>query len=269
MIKYILIIFIFVNIILFLSKKHISYIKQNKNNSPIKNNKLKFLTYNIQRLPYFLRKRVNIDKILRKYDIVCLQEDFLPKISNYELDKFNICHIGTSSFYKLIDSGLTIYSRIPLQFIDFLQFKNLKSVDILSDKGFLVMKYNDLYIINTHLQAPYTQDDLKNNVGIQQINEIFDYLEKHYITKFIIIGDFNTELDKFICDKYSLLVPNEPTHYTEMKSIFNKTSATFKEGYTPLKIDGAIYNNIKINKHKLVKYDKKTDHLGVSFFVDL
>ncbi len=269
LLKYILIIFILIVILLFITKKYLSYIKQNINNKSLKSNKLKFLTYNIQRLPYFFRDKINISKIINNYDIICLQEDFLPKINKDDLKDYNICHIGSNCFYKLIDSGLTIYSRIPLQFIEFVPFNNLKSVDILSDKGFLVVKYNDLFIINTHLQAPYTYKDLEDNIAIKQINQIFDYLKINNISKFIIIGDFNTELDKFICEEFSVLIPNKPTHYTEMKSVFNKTSATYKDGYCPLKIDGAIFNNIKINSHKLVKHDKLTDHMGVSFYVEL
>jgi exonuclease III len=232
----------------------------------IYNHKLRFLTYNIQRLPYFFREKINISELLKKYDIICFQEDFCPEININELD-FNIIHIGTDSHLKLVDSGLSIYSRIPLKFINFITFSNLGSVDKLSDKGFLVVKYNDLYIINTHLQASYNLDDDGSNIAKKQFKTIIKYLNKNKIKKFIIMGDFNLELNKLNTKSLQKLIPNKPTHYTEMSHVLNKTSAYPQDGFLGLKIDGAVYNNIILTNSKTVSHDKYTDHLGVSFYL--
>lgn len=231
------------------------------------NDKLRFLTYNIQRLPYFFRPKININELLTKYDIICFQEDFCPDISINDLDYYNIIHIGADSHLKLVDSGLSIYSRFPLKFIDFISFSNLGSVDKLSDKGFLVVKHHDLYIINTHLQASYNLKDGGSNIAKKQFKTIIKYLNKNKINKFIIMGDFNLELDKLDTKLFNKLVPNKPTHYTEMSHILNKTSAFPKEGFLGLKIDGAVYNNINLINPKTVSHDSYTDHLGVSFYL--
>jgi exonuclease III len=257
---------IFVYLIYLYNLKSQKLIHCEINRGILSENKLRFLTYNIQRLPYFFRPKLNIINLLDKYDILCFQEDFCPDININEFKFYNIIHIGADSHLKLVDSGLTIYSRIPLQFIDFIRFNNLDSVDKLSDKGFLIVKYSDIYIINTHLQASYNLIDGGSNIAKKQFKIIIKYLRKNKISKFIIMGDFNLELDK-LETKYLKLIPKKPTHYTEMSHILNKTSAFPQEGFLPLKIDGAVFNNIVIENSKTVKYDKYTDHIGVSFYL--
>lgn len=266
MVKY-LIYPLIVYLFYFYDKKSQKLIHHEINRGTIYNDKLRFLTYNIQRLPYLFRPKLNIIKLLEKYDIICFQEDFCPEILSSDLDYYNIFHIGADSHLKLVDSGLSVYSRIPLEFIDFVRFLDLGSIDKLSDKGFLIVKYKDIHIINTHLQASYNLEDGGSNIAKKQFKNIIRYLNKNKIKKFIIMGDFNLELDKLDTKSLLKLVQNEPTHYTEMSNIFNKTSAYPQEGFLPLKIDGAVYNNVSIEKSKTVSYDKYTDHLGISFFL--
>ena len=38
--------------------------------------KLKVLTYNIQRLPFMFRPTIDIKELMKKYDIICLQENY-------------------------------------------------------------------------------------------------------------------------------------------------------------------------------------------------
>ena len=263
---------IFILLLLFYSfftrKKFYTRIKQDIEIFPEYNN-LKILTYNIQRVPYFfLRPKVDINKLLETYDILCLQEDFYPNIYDKNLNNFNIFHIGTNKWFKITDSGLTIYSKVPLEFIEFINFKKLESVDKLSDKGFLVTKYLDTYVINTHLQATYYIKDLDNSIAFSQLNEIFKYLNNKKIKKFIILGDFNIDLDK-INIKYNKAHPNYPTHYSKMNSLFFNSSAVPKKNYYGFIYDGAIYNNISCNKIKTVIHDNFTDHLGVSLDISV
>jgi hypothetical protein len=263
-------IFVTIAYFLYLNKsKRQTIIKQNIYKNTILENKIKLLTYNIQRLPYFFRPFININHLIKKYDIICLQEDFCTNIKKEYFNEFNICKIGNNSIFKLLDSGITIYSRIPLEFIDFIPFKNLKSVDKLSDKGFLIVKYKNIYFINTHLQASYYLNNDNNNISLNQLGEIFKYLENNQINKFVIIGDFNVDLEKLRLDKYKILYTDEPTHYCKMDSIFVKSSAFPKNKYFGYKLDGCIYNNVNISNIKSHDYDQYTDHLGVSLIVNL
>jgi len=252
---FIILVFVYCNI-----KKSVSYYKQNVKNDLLENNKIKVLTYNIQRLPYLFNPSINLNNLLENYDIVFLQEDFFPDIEDNF--KFNICHIGTDNKFKLIDSGISIYSRIPLQYIDFIPFSNLTTVDKLSDKGFLIMKINDIYLINIHLQSSYYENDNNDNVSQNQITQIINYIENNFIKKFIIIGDFNVDIN-LIKTKYSLIIPHSPTHYRKQNSMFY-TSAFPIDDYIKCKYDGAMYNNLNIKNINLNYFDKYTDHLGLS-----
>ena len=111
-----------------------------------------------------------------------------------------------------------------MEFINFIRFNNLKSIDKLSDKGLLVIKLKDIYIINTHLQASYTNED--NNTAKTQIDTIIDYIKINNIQKVIICGDFNIDLNQVTIPDYNISVSNIPTHWEKISnSIFNSSSA--------------------------------------------
>ena len=227
---------------------------------------LKLLTYNIQRLPYSIKPNINIEKILSTYDIICFQENFCSLTgSNRDSFGYNCIH-PPGSFYKLIDSGLSVYSKYQITFIDFIKFDNLVSVDRLADKGFLVFKINDLYIVNTHLQAVYKElDDVE--IGLEQLNGIIEYCKD--FEKVLICGDFNIDLREINLPKYGKIQTKIPTHWSLMDGVFNSSSATKKENYLPLFYDGAFYKNIFIGNVKTESFINTTDHLGVSFEVFL
>jgi hypothetical protein len=233
-------------------------------NTPLKN--LKILTYNIQRLPYTTKPNIDIEKILSIYDIVCFQENFCSFTgSNRNSFGYNCIH-PPGSFYKLIDSGLSVYSKYEITFIDFIKFDNLVSIDRLSDKGFLVFKINDLYIVNTHLQAVYKKsDDIQN--GLEQLNSILEHCKD--FEKVLICGDFNIDLREIDLPKYGKILTKIPTHWSLMNGVFNSSSATKKENYLPFYYDGAFYKNIFITNVKTEFFINDTDHLGVSFEVFL
>jgi len=227
---------------------------------------LKILTYNIQRFPYTTKGNLDITKILSTHDIVCFQENFCS-FSGNNRDSFGYnCIHPPGSFYKLIDSGLSVYSKYEITFIDFIRFDNLVSIDKLSDKGFLVFKINDLYIVNTHLQAVYKKlDDIE--IGFEQLVQISKYCKD--FEKVLICGDFNLDLKEINLPKYGKIITKNPTHWSLMDGIFNSSSATKKENYLPFFYDGAFYKNIFISNVKTEFFIKDTDHLGVSFEVFL
>lgn len=243
-------------------KENFALSEKNKNI----NNEIKVLTYNVQRLPYLIRPKVDIKKLMNKYDIVCLQENFCNIIgSNKSTFGYN-CICPGGSIFKLVDSGLSIYSKYHINYIDFVRFNNLKSVDKLSDKGFLIVEINGIIFINTHLQATY---NLKNNnfeESNEQLNQIFNYVKKY--NKVVICGDINMNIQEFKFDDYKNICPPYPTHWSKMESFISSTSAIERKGFLPYYYDGGFYKNVVIENISCVKEDEFTDHLGVHFKVN-
>ena len=241
-------------------------------NENIENNKISLLTYNIQRLPYLFRPNVNIKELMKMYDIICLQENFCSLFgTNRNCYEYNCVH-PSGSFFKLTDSGLSIYSKYKIKFINFIRFNNLNSVDKLSDKGFLIVKINDLFVVNTHLQSIYNKDD-KPDIAYNQLRQILSYCNK--FNNLIICGDFNICLSK-INDmyikkyNYSKIITDIPTHWNSINGIFNDSYSYQKSSeYLSFYYDGGFYKNIFVDNIKTVNYDKYTDHLGVSFTIQI
>jgi exonuclease III len=232
------------------------------------NNKvIKVLTYNVQRLPFLFRPCININDLLNKYDVICLQENYCDLFK--QNNSYNVnCVIPKSSIFKIADSGLTIYSKLPIHYIDFIRFENLCSIDRVADKGFLIVQINDFILINTHLQASYNLTDNNNfTKAEEQIKTIINKVKNH--NKIIICGDFNYNINEIEINDFNNICPNVPTHWMQMGSILSKTSATKINNYYPYYFDGALYKNININNINVENYDNYTDHLGVSFDIIL
>ena len=252
-----------------ISKSTFIYIRQHISPfyklSPFKH-PVRILSYNIQRLPYLFRPNIDIEKLLTKYDIICLQENFCSIFGTNKYHyKYNYDCIQTATpFYKLIDSGICIYSKLPIIFIDFKQFTNSHSVDYFADKGFLVVQIGDTVVVNTHLQSTYTFNTDYRRIAIEQLSSISEYCKQ--FKKVIIVGDFNVDLISTDLSGYNKLVSNIPTHWNKMQCIFNQSSATQKDStYLPFFYDGAFYKNITLTEHTTEQDDLLTDHLGVSF----
>ena len=155
-------------------KKYFPLISNINNTNNINNiKKLKILTYNVQRLPYYFRPLVDIENLMKEYDIICLQENFCTVLGLNQKNYGYNCIIPPCSLYKLTNSGLTIYSKYMIQYVDFVIFDNLISSDRLSEKGFLVIKLNDIYIVNTHLQSSYDIIDNSFDNALYQLNKIY------------------------------------------------------------------------------------------------
>ena len=226
--------------------------------------KIKVLTYNIQRLPYMFRPNIDIKKLMEKYDVLCLQENFCNIVGSNKISFGYHCISPGCPFYKLVDSGLSIYSKFPIKFIEFIRFNNLTSVDKLSDKGFLVVQLNDLIIVNTHLQATYELDKSNFERSYQQLSQIVDYVKKY--EKVLICGDINMNIHELdINPEYNKIIPPQPTHWTKMNSILSRTSAEQLPDYLPYYYDGGFYKGINIENIECTKEDVYTDHLGVTF----
>ena len=246
-----------------LKSYNIFYISNNL--LPIK--QVKLLTFNCQRLPYLFRTNVDIENLIKEYDIICLQENFSPIFGINKHVKNNNCIYPAGSLFKLLDSGLTIYSKYKIDFIDFIHFNNLKSIDRLSDKGFLVVKLKDIYIINTHLQANYTTSI--NDIAELQLNNILEYIKINNIERVVISGDFNINLNDLQVPEYNISISNIPTHWEKIdNSIFNSSSVEEKKGMVPCYFDGYIHKNINVSNIDVKKINNYSDHLGVSIEIE-
>lgn len=230
---------------------------------------LRILTQNVQRLPLWVRPSVDIDKLMLEHDIVCLQEDFYPLTGRNSINtKFNFVSPGRFTF-KLLNSGLSIYSRYPIEYIDFIPFSVSGSIDSICDKGFLITRINNVIIINVHLQSNYYDDGNKNKyteIISQQLAQIFEYIT-HY-DKVIIVGDFNMDISLADIDrKYKGYRSEIPTHWGQPQHCLSTETAAYKKKqYKPYYYDGIIITeNIKIKSIFSAMHDKLTDHLGVSF----
>lgn len=192
--------------------------RKNKTNTIIKpdvinlNNKqsIKIVSYNINGLfaHYNHTNYVHISKYIRNLflnedvDIICLQELWEKNIYDLIINNLQdlnlfISQPPTNLKYCIGEhSGLLTISKYPIILSDFEKYEKLNFTCAMTNKGFqyIVIKINNDYIplINTHLQSSSNKWNLQyQNVVVNQINLIKDYLIKFNIKNCIILGDLN------------------------------------------------------------------------------
>eukprot|EP00123_Amoebidium_parasiticum_P013958 comp22247_c0_seq1/m.32840 comp22247_c0_seq1/g.32840 ORF comp22247_c0_seq1/g.32840 comp22247_c0_seq1/m.32840 type:complete len:395 (-) comp22247_c0_seq1:27-1211(-) len=148
---------------------------------------------------------------LSHYDIVCLQELF--DFGSYRRSRFvnraknlgfkyevKIPRPFVSFPPRLIDGGLTILSRFPMEETGYHIYSKAepRTADILAGKGVLWAKISlgagkHVHVFNTHLQAHDHDDGRYVRVRRHQLQEMASFVER--VTKdgqpIIIAGDFN------------------------------------------------------------------------------
>jgi exonuclease III len=265
--KNIIIITIISIILLYMYNKNITIYHNSYMRFKLNNNKIKVLTYNIQRIPIYFRPKIDIHNLMKKYDIVCLQENFCNLISSNKQSYGYNCVIPMGKFYKLFDSGLSIYSLYPIRYIDFVEFNCSSLIDSSGSKGFLIVQINDFILINTHLQASLSIYLDYTDIAFNQLKMILSYIKKHNFHKVLICGDFNLNLNTLKPDdNYNVITTKEPTHYADYYSYFGlKTSATYLENLNGYFYDGGLYKNMIIKNIETVIDDIYSDHKGVMF----
>jgi endonuclease/exonuclease/phosphatase family metal-dependent hydrolase len=237
------------------------------NNDGIFNDKkyMKVLTYNVQRIPYMFRKNIDIKSLLETYDVICLQENFTSFLGTNKNHFGCNCVMPGCNVFKLTDSGLSIYSRYDITYIDFIPFKNLRSVDKYSSKGFLLVQIKDIIFVNTHLQSIYKESD--NEIAMKQLQQILDKCSIFF--KVVILGDFNLNLNYFFNDEktnYNVIKSPIPTHWNKPYEKYNTyASAVPGNNLFPYFYDGGFYKNVEVKNINTERHDMLTDHLGVSF----
>lgn len=220
----------------------------------------RLLCYNVQRLPFLFRPNVDIHSWMERYDIICLQENFCSLTGSSKQSFGYNCIIPHSSYHYLVDSGLSIYSKIPLEYISFHPFKDITDIDRVSNKGFVIAKIEDFYIVNTHLQSCYSRHDEEKYKCIteKEFEQICNQCSQ--FQKVIIVGDFNIDIKNshplMIRHGYKCMCPPKPTYWNNN----NKNIRFFF-------YDGVFYKNTSIYNIQTEVDDPLTDHLGVSFFI--
>jgi endonuclease/exonuclease/phosphatase family metal-dependent hydrolase len=187
---------------------------------PRKNN-FRILTYNIFLRPPGVNNNGNDWKnerlddfisIIHNYDIICLQElfgqwnnrkeYFLRKASQQGF--FFFINTGTPLFTSkyVIDSGLLIISRFPIQLSGYHEFYWGVEIDSVVRKGVIYAKIQIkdcfLHLFTTHLQATYinSNEELFISCYDSRISQLYQVNE--YITRVIEQCDFNRDKDKII-----------------------------------------------------------------------
>lgn len=147
--------------------------------------KVSLLTYNVFLRPppiktneddYKEERFEEILKVIRQYDIVCLQEMFqtgtfrLEKIIEFAIENSNIDCYSEFYYWKMgespsflpgpiVDSGLLVLSKYPILASEFMSYKIGILSDSASDKGYIYCKIDIkgeiLHLFSTHLQASY------------------------------------------------------------------------------------------------------------------
>lgn len=164
---------------------------------------LKILLWNVWLLPSLLtdgksKERAGmISKLLNDFDIVVLNEAFTNKCTLTK-DLIHKHIIRTPrTFYKLLDSGLMILSKYPVEDIHFLPFSSLENWDQFSSKGVLKLTVNfgnniKLDVYGTHLQAG--SRELDHKARLDQVNQVYQFVKNHSqfnIHPIVLCGDLN------------------------------------------------------------------------------
>lgn len=172
---------------------------------------LKILAWNIYMLPKAIRKSgqmLRVEPIAKalndaQYDILILQETFYRKAKcalSTALKSGYPYQVGPANNKKRgikLNSGVMIFSKSPIDFVEEIQFKRSSGPDKMARKGALMvsLKKNkkNIQIVGTHLQAD--ESNKKDKIRISQYAEINQLLQKNVdAADFqILAGDFNTK----------------------------------------------------------------------------
>ncbi len=174
------------------------------------NRNLKILSWNIYMLPRMVvrkgkRERAHaiVDELKKTdYDIIVFEEAFLPAARKIILDglsglyQFQYGPVNNSPNIKT-NGGVWILSKVKMEMVKTIQFKDCATWDCLARKGAMLLEgtWNGktFQLMGTHLQADEYQD-----VRYKQMDEIYTDLLAPYRRNGvpqIVCGDMNTEAE--------------------------------------------------------------------------
>ncbi|KNC83211.1 hypothetical protein SARC_04536 [Sphaeroforma arctica JP610] len=263
---------------------------------------LRFLTYNIFIRPPGIQSAGTdykdlrlqlLPSVLAEYDVICLQELFGTGSDrrNRLLSDLAKHGLGYSVFLpyqlgyfppKLIDGGVTIVSRYPIEFSDFFVYSDayLFTADVWTSKGILLARVQvpqadgnplSVDVYSTHMQAHDAEDDRYTSVRYKQIKEMLAFVKRHSGTEnhIVIAGDFNVN------GRVSRSDDRDGPEYLSMMSLFGSDSADGREWIDVLRrandgrqiiTGGDEYNVPKFgaSKPKPVSCSKRLDYIMTS-----
>jgi len=140
------------------------------------------------------------------FDIILLQECFDNKFIDAAQErlksKYSHAILPDRPHWYKLSNGLMILSKYKVEKIENIVFKRLSQSDIFTAKGAVLAKVwidtQNLYIVNTHLQADYDtkkyQDIRKEQLANIQSGLIQKHVHEEH-SKLLIAGDLNIEED--------------------------------------------------------------------------
>ena len=181
---------------------------------------LRILAWNIQMLPRFLfrlsrgpirRSKLIPQKVIDdQIDILVFQEAFdarSRRILKRRLkdDYPYICGPANKKFFDFkTNSGVMIFSKVPLKYLDEIDFKDCESDDCLARKGALLVEAEwqgvTFQVLGTHLEAggPFAIKETQ----YAEIRALIDKYQKQGVPQFLC-GDFNTSKSS---ERYNIML---------------------------------------------------------------
>jgi endonuclease/exonuclease/phosphatase family metal-dependent hydrolase len=275
MFYYIIILFGFILFSIFIcqkTKRNYYYPKIKTLNKSIPNN-LTIITYNIQKFPWSMKSFKNIRDMLHCYDVILLQECYDDTCNNLQ-NMFPNYYIyrDTLKGINLFSSGLVILSIYPIKDCKSIQYKNynIKSLDWLSQKGFMVVNINNIIVINTHLQSSTYKR--YNYYALKQFDELLNYL-KTIKCNYIVGGDFNIDIMyiKYLYDNTNFVFnyPSYPTIYINYKTGDTMSQININnKNYEDSIFDYYITNNLNMKNIETYQNDY-SDHNPVTALIEM
>jgi exonuclease III len=286
--KILLYIFIFIIIITFVAilfwKLKINSFNLFENNFnqietlDLSTNNLILTTYNINGMP-FKKLRDPFSNLNPNSTIICLQENFYDSRRMKIIKKFAehyrynvIIPKENNMNFKLLNSGLTILTKLNIIDYKFIPWKHSSNVDKLANKGFIhaLVRFGSdiLNIFNLHLQAVYTEElDTKfegyKDTRYKPLKQLEKYITNQNISNFIICGDYNTPPEELkfykLFEKFNYYYTREPTIYSNFET-GDTNCVKLNEKYLPNKLDYFITSKNIICNDLESKCYKDSDH---------
>ena len=260
----------------------------------VKLRELKILTWNIYMLPFCSRIHWNCRRaegiahtiVAYNYDIIIFEEAFdhrARKILRSQLKgdyPYMYGPANESALSLRTNSGIWILSKIPLQKMEQIEFRNRIGIDAFARKGAVLFEGSwqgqPFQLLGTHLQ-----NDSPDEVRSAQISEISNKLLKKYARHDIpqiVCGDFNIEFEDKVNYRNMLNLLNAENGILrgDTQSSFDEVDNKLaqKENGKKLLIDYVLIRNTKsikeIERHVCVMKDRiknidsdLSDHYGI------
>ena len=195
-----------------------------------------------------------------KADVICLQEVFdknIRTLLKQEFKQYNQAYEHTPHLFK-INSGLMIFSRLPIISCDFITYNASCGEDSFANKGFMVatVGYNSSYftIYNTHLNNQTPIFRLYKS-GFDVIEQQFSQLLGH------LYHSLNTNNRVYLCGDFNI----DTFHIKQFinKSIFRNslTITGFSTQTTLNEIYDTIDHILIVSKCDKVKCTEETQYI--------